>query len=76
MRVPPDQVEIFLANGWRLGDEPGCGAVLMIPPAMPYHVNRVPFTPRGGNEKPRGDRRNRARGKAVQGDVRGMRTER
>jgi hypothetical protein len=57
MRVPADQIEIYIANGWRLGDEPGCGAVMMIPPAVFSCVNSIDLhTPSGGNEKPRGDR--------------------
>jgi hypothetical protein len=39
MIVPVHNIDIFLANGWRLGDEPGCGTARMFPVAS---VNRVP----------------------------------
>lgn len=37
--VPSHEIENFLANGWHLGDEPGCGVVRMFPVAS--GVNRV-----------------------------------
>jgi hypothetical protein len=40
MIVPVHNIDIFLANGWRLGDEPGCGTARMFPVAS--CVNRVP----------------------------------
>jgi hypothetical protein len=32
LRIPAADVETYLANGWRLLDEPLCGAVRMLPP--------------------------------------------
>jgi hypothetical protein len=37
--VPSHEVENFLANGWRLSDEPSCGIARMFPVAG--GVNRV-----------------------------------
>jgi hypothetical protein len=33
--VPADEVELRKILGWRLGDDPACGNVRMIPPAPP-----------------------------------------
>lgn len=32
IHVPPGEVELYLALGWLLADEPGCGTVRMFPP--------------------------------------------
>lgn len=40
MIVPTHKIEIYLANGWRLGDEPGCGTARMF--LVASGVNRVP----------------------------------
>lgn len=41
--VPSHEIDSFMANGWRLGDEPGCGTARMFPVAS--CVNRFPIIP-------------------------------
>jgi hypothetical protein len=49
--VPIAEIEAYLAAGFRLADEPGCGGVSMSPPDV---SRRVPHkkTGRSGNREP------------------------
>jgi hypothetical protein len=41
--VPSHEIDSFMANGWRLGDEPGCGVARMFPVAS--GLTCVPINP-------------------------------
>ena len=43
--VPSHEIQNFLAIGWCLGDEPGCGTARMFPVIVDCGVHRVPNNP-------------------------------
>jgi hypothetical protein len=48
--VPDHEIEFYLANAWRLSDEPSCGGARVVPPVV--SVNRVPAMKKAGRAMP------------------------
>ncbi|MBS0245502.1 MAG: hypothetical protein JSR61_02700 [Proteobacteria bacterium] len=50
--VPAGEIEIYLINGWRLTDEPGCDGARMLPPSCIHRVSDNGKAGRGGTREP------------------------
>lgn len=50
--VPAGEIEIYLLNGWRLTDEPGCDGARMLPPSCIHRVPDNEKAGRGGTREP------------------------
>jgi hypothetical protein len=68
LRVPPHEVESYIACGWMIASEPTCGDVLMVPPSFSDNSKKM-----GGHDRHRGppnmvesDARNSSRKRSVE----------